>query len=217
MAVGAHLGIDIAEYDRRIRTFIPDYEEMLSVAASCIPLEASAIVDLGVGTGALAAACSRVARSARVMGIDADEGMLQMARQRLGPVATFIVGDFESVTIPACDAVVSSLALHHVRTEDAKIRVYGRLHAALSKCGKLMVVDCQPALDRGIRDRQFATWREHLMKSYTAEEADGFLATWAKEDHYVPLEQELALMRGAGFAVEVVWRKGAFAVICGNQ
>ncbi|HEY5161617.1 MAG TPA: hypothetical protein VII81_01280, partial [Terriglobales bacterium] len=57
MDVAAHLGIDIVEYDERIRTFIPDYEEMLDVAAEAIPASARTIVDLGTGTGALAARC----------------------------------------------------------------------------------------------------------------------------------------------------------------
>ena len=33
MGVASHLGIQLTEYDRRIRTFIPDYEEMLDAAA----------------------------------------------------------------------------------------------------------------------------------------------------------------------------------------
>ena len=36
---------------------------------------------------------------------------------------------------------------------------------------------------------------------------------WAQEDVYVPLPQELELLRDAGFIPEVVWRQGVFAVI----
>ena len=39
MGVATHLGIKLSEYDARIRTFIPDYEEMLGVAAEVIPAE----------------------------------------------------------------------------------------------------------------------------------------------------------------------------------
>jgi len=60
MSVASHLGIKISEYDARIRTFIPDYEEMLRVAASAVPRAARTILDLGVGTGALSAACLTV-------------------------------------------------------------------------------------------------------------------------------------------------------------
>jgi hypothetical protein len=36
MAVSSHLGIDVAEYDERIRTFVPYYEEMLDVCATIV-------------------------------------------------------------------------------------------------------------------------------------------------------------------------------------
>ena len=54
MGVASHLGIKIAEYDMRIRTFIPDYEEMLNVVADAVPPRARTMVDIGTGTGALA-------------------------------------------------------------------------------------------------------------------------------------------------------------------
>ena len=57
MGVASHLGIKLTEYDSRIRTFIPHYEEMLDVAAAAIPPRARTIVDLGIGTGALSSRC----------------------------------------------------------------------------------------------------------------------------------------------------------------
>ena len=46
MGVASHLGIKLTEYDSRIRTFIPHYEEMLGVAAAAIPPRARTIVEL---------------------------------------------------------------------------------------------------------------------------------------------------------------------------
>jgi hypothetical protein len=54
------------------------------------------------------------------------------------------------------------------------------------------------------------------MISYTPAEADKYLAAWSREDVYVPLDAEIALMRKAGFTVEVLWRKDAFAVLRGK-
>ena len=83
MGVAAHLGIRLADYDARIRTFIPDYEEMLDVAAAAIPARARTLVDLGIGTGALSARCLRTAPRARVVGIDVDPEILTLAARRL--------------------------------------------------------------------------------------------------------------------------------------
>src|SRR4029450_9938556 len=89
MGVASHLGIDLREYDARIRTFIPDYEAMLQAAAATLRTAARTrapfVVDLGIGTGALAEACLKTLPRARFAGIDEDEGMLAAARARLGP------------------------------------------------------------------------------------------------------------------------------------
>ena len=213
VGVATHLGIDLAEYDARIRTFIPDYEEMLDAAAAVVAPAARRIVDLGTGTGALAARCLTRARGAHLVGIDVDPAMAAVARRRLGRRASFVTGDFARLALPSCDTAVSSFALHHVRTRATKRHLYGRLRRALIRRGQLIVVDCQPAADRRIAAQQFEAWRRHLRRSYSRSKADGFLRAWSKEDVYVPLDAELALMRGAGLRPELLWRKGAFAVI----
>src|SRR3954471_10732575 len=110
MGVATHLGIHLAEYDARIRTFIPHYEEMLEVAASVIDPRSRTIVDLGVGTGALSERCLRSALEAKIIGVDADAAVLKAAAQRLPHSATFICGSFMRAQLPRCDAVVASFA-----------------------------------------------------------------------------------------------------------
>src|SRR5437762_3279326 len=126
MGVAAHLGIELGDYDARIRTFIPDYEAMLDAAASAVPLDARTIVDLGTGTGALAHECLERARRAQVVGIDADPAVLQLAARRLGRRGTFVCGSFLRTAFPPADAIVASFALHHVRTRRAKAAIYRR-------------------------------------------------------------------------------------------
>ena len=214
MGVAAHLGIDLAEYDARIRTFIPHYEEMLDVAAAALNSKAATIVDLGIGTGALSACCRRRAQNAEFVGIDSDPEMLKAAAARI-PGARLICGSFQRCEIPACDAVVASFALHHVRTEKAKSALYKRVAAKLRPGGQLINVDCQPARYKSLADRQFVAWRQHLRLRYDERQANDFLLAWSKEDVYVPLEVELGLMSNAGLRVEVLWRKDAFSVLVG--
>lgn len=216
MSVATHLGIDLAEYDARIRTFIPHYEEMLDVAASVIDSRSRVIVDLGIGTGALSARCLKRAPQARVVGIDADAEVLQAARRRLPGDATLINGFFTKVEIPKSDAVVASFALHHIRTRSAKARLYTRIASALRSGGQIVNVDCQPGRDPSLARRQHEAWKHHLMRSYSEKEAESYLESWSHDDVYMPLEVELELLQKAGFAVEVVWRKDAFAVIRGK-
>ena len=121
MGVASHLGIELNEYDSRIRTFIPHYEEMLDVAAAAVPARARTIVDLGIGTGALSARCLRTAPPARTIGIDVDPDILALARSPAWrPRRRFTTGSFLRAPLPHCDAVVASFALHHVRTRARK-------------------------------------------------------------------------------------------------
>lgn len=213
MGVASHLGIKLAEYDSRIRTFIPDYEEMLEVAAAAVPRRARLIVDLGTGTGALAERCLRRAPRARVLGIDADPEILKLAARRLDGRARLQSGSFLRAPLPTCDAVVASFALHHIRARAGKARLYRRIGKALRPGGVFLSVDCQPAALPALAREQRRQWKSHLLSAYTRKQAAALLAAWAREDTYVPLETELELLRRGGLAPEVLWRKGAFAVI----
>jgi tRNA (cmo5U34)-methyltransferase len=213
MGVASHLGIKLSEYDSRIRTFIPHYEEMLDAAAAAIQPRARTIVDLGIGTGALSARCLKTATRAKAIGIDVDPEILTLARRRLGDRATFTTGSFLRAPLPACDALVASFSLHHVRTRAAKASLYRRIHAALRPGGVFVIVDSQPAADPSVRRAQFDEWLAHLRRSYTAARAKGIFASWSHEDVYVPLDAEIALLRDSGFRVELLWRRGAFAVL----
>ncbi|HEY6986381.1 MAG TPA: class I SAM-dependent methyltransferase [Rhodanobacteraceae bacterium] len=213
MSVASHLGIQLDEYDARIRTFIPDYEAMLEAGAAIVPRNARTIVDLGIGTGAFAARCARRATGARVVGIDADRAILAVAARRLGARLTPTAGSFLRTPLPACDVVVTSFALHHVRTRAAKAALYRRIRSALRARGRLIIVDCAPALDRALRSAQRSAWLAHLRRAYSPAKARGLLAAWSREDTYVPLEIELNLLRRGGLRPDVLWRRGAFAVI----
>jgi ubiquinone/menaquinone biosynthesis C-methylase UbiE len=212
-SVAAHLGIDLQEYDARIRTFIPDYEAMLDAAAVSVPARARTIVDLGTGTGALAEHCLQHARRASIVGIDEDAGILQMAAKRLGNRARLVCGSFLRTALPAADAVVASYALHHVRTRTAKRALYERIRAALRRGGVFVTVDCHPASSRALARRQRDAWRVHLRQTYSRSEADALLAAWGREDVYVPLADEMELLQRSGLDAEVIWRKESFAVI----
>jgi tRNA (cmo5U34)-methyltransferase len=217
MSVAAHLGINVAEYDARIRTFIPDYEEMIDVAAGVIPGAASNIVDLGVGTGAFSAACLRRAPQAKVLGVDMDEQILKLAAARLGDAAEFTCASFVDVPLPPCDVIIASFALHHVRKRTEKGKLHRRILGALRPGGVFVSVDCHPAEEAALAVQQHEAWKAHLRLTYSDADAQALLDAWSHEDFYVPLKSEVGLMERAGFAVEVLWRRGEFAVVMGKQ
>ena len=219
MGVASHLGIRLDEYDARIRTFIPGYDEMIEAAAralGALPTATPQVIDLGTGTGALTARCLHVQPGARVLAVDEDAGMLDLARQRLEALdssVAFVHGSFLDYALPPCDAIVASLAMHHIATMDAKRWMYRRCRAALRAGGLLISADCFPSSAPRLAALELDSWRAHLHRTYSVEETDALFAAWAKEDVYFNLADELTMLRDAGFVPDIVWRSGAMGVI----
>jgi len=221
MGAAAHLGIDLRDYDRQIRTFIPSYDELLGLAAHVLaataPGRAPVILDLGIGTGALSAQSLHAKPAARIVGIDEDQAMLDMARARLGPRPALVPGSFERADLPRCDAIVASLALHHVPTRARRARLFRRCFRALRSGGVLLSADCYLSASPRMESADRHAWLAHLQREYAPRQARRYLRAWAKEDVYVTLIDELRLLEEAGFRVDVAGRRGCFAVIAAER
>ena len=209
-SVSHHLRLELDDYDRSIRCFLPSYEEMLSLAASFIAeTKPENVLDLGAGTGALTLAILERCESCRVELIDIDPGMLERARERLAPYASrvrFTERVFQG-PLPACDAVTASLALHHVPTMSEKRALYAAIHDALPPGGIFVNADVTMPAESPERQTDYENWAAHLMSSGIAEErAWEHFREWEEEDVYFPLEDELAALAAAGFTADCPWR-----------
>jgi tRNA (cmo5U34)-methyltransferase len=218
----AHLGLQTNEYDRVIRTFIPGYEEMLATVARWLRghlPEGGLVVDLGAGTGALSHAILAAVPGARLELVDVDPAMLEAARERLAPHA----GRYEirraafADPLRPCDAVVASLALHHVVTLSEKRELYRRIREALRPGGLLLVADAAVHERGRARQRIFAEWSAFMQtQGISAAEAEAHFAQWATEDHYKPLVAELDALAAAGFPYpDCFWKEGPNCVFGG--
>lgn len=220
MSVSSHLAVAPKDYDVRIRKLIPLYDELIPQVARALAYASRPIrriVDLGVGTGALAQACLREAPDARVWGIDADAAMMQVARKRLSrrmARVTLVEGSFLDVPLPACDAIVASYALHHIRTLRQKQSFYRRCHEALRPGGVLVNGDCAPSSTPQGFAQDLDVWFTHLARTFGGRAgAKRVYESWADEDVYMPLATEMQLLQRAGFKIDVPWRQSPFAVI----
>lgn len=220
MGVAGHLGIKLGEYDAVIRTLIPHYADLLQAAAQAVDVlspQRPSVIDLGTGTGALASRLLAVRPRARIVGVDEDPGMLAMAQKRLKGGITTVVANFEGQPIPACDIVSASFALHHIRTPRRKVALYRRAHRSLERGGILVSADCFLSNDRALQRADRASWIRHLRRRYSPRKAEGFLRSWAAEDVYFTLDDEISWLEGAGFAVDIVLRKDCFATIVARK
>ena len=221
-SVAGHLRVQIAEYDRFIRTVIPHYDTMravqLDLLARCLP-PAGLVLDLGGGTGALAAAVAKKFPTARVEIWDTDPEMLAVARSRCAEFdgrVSFVARSFAE-TLPACDAVGACIALHHVKDMAMKGKIYTNVRHVLRPGGIFAKADCTMSAAPVVRDASFRAWTTFMAtQGIGVAEAQRHFTEWAREDYYPPIATELRLLAEAGFAEpDCFWREAPFAVFGG--
>ena len=219
-SVSGHLKLDVTEYDALIRRLVPAYPAMqkvqLEVLALALPNGRGRLLDLGGGTGALAAAMAERFPRAEVEIWDTDPAMLAVARNRCARFGDRIVYRETSFTEPLtpCDAVAACIALHHVKEMNAKAGIYRNIFNALRPGGLFVNADTAVCATPALRDYALRGWAA-TMGRHGITEARAFqhFADWSKEDYYPPLMTELRMLSEAGFAEpECFWREAAAVV-----
>lgn len=221
-SVSGHLTLRVAEYDELIRKLVPAYPAMRSLQLDLLALalpgrgEGKRVLDLGGGTGALAAAIAERFPAAEVEIWDTDPEMLATARERCAPFGTRVHYVERSFTdpLPACDAVAACIALHHVKDMAVKAGIYQNIFTALRAGGIFVNADTAVCATPAVRDHAFRLWAKSMAPhGISSKKAYAHFASWAHEDYYPPLITELRMLAEAGFAEpECFWREAAAVV-----
>ena len=134
---------DPVTYFDLVRAEVPAYDELqVQVARATAPILANAILDLGSGTGETLSRVLPFHPSARATGLDENDAMLAVARERLaGFNVTFVVADLADPLPPGpFDLVTSALAIHHL-DGPGKAALFGRIAEALKPGGRFVLGD----------------------------------------------------------------------------
>lgn len=218
-----HFEEEAQDFDRIILTLIPDYLKMVGALVAALPFESSAairVIDLGCGTGTVAKAVLEAFPNAHVTCLDLAENMIAMARGKLAPFpnASFVVGHFAAFD-GEYDAVVSSLALHHLVSDEDKKRFYQRIFARLLLRGVFYNGDVVLASSETLQTMYMRQWRAFMQRSVPDAEIDGkWIPKYLSEDRPARLLDQLDWLREAGFSgVDVLWKHYNFAVYGGTK
>ncbi len=222
----------VAAYDAKMEIMHPNRRKMAEIVSAMLPFSAESgitLLDLGTGTGFLAAHLLQVFPMATIIAIDGAAAMIQQAQARLGNKSRQLVWricSFQDLVkdddLPMLDAVVSSFALHHL-SADEKLELYRALLPKLRAGGWLVNADILVASHRDFETR-FQTLRQlgiqQRLRAQTGEEKSltaiaAELAELEKTDgdQPLPLDIDLSLLRQVGFrAVDCFWKETREAV-----
>jgi tRNA (cmo5U34)-methyltransferase len=218
-----HFEDEAREFDRIILTLIPHYPTMVRALVEAIPFGKALpirVIDLGCGTGMIAAKVLELFPSAQLTCLDLAENMIALARARLAyyPQVKYLVSDFSDFDPDTeYDVVVSSLALHHLATDEHKHKFYRRIYRCLSPGGVFYNADVVLGSSDFLQDTCMNEWRRFMGKSVPKNEIeDKWIPKYREEDRPAKLIDQLAWMAEIGFVdIDVIWKYYGFAVYGG--
>jgi tRNA (cmo5U34)-methyltransferase len=177
---------------------------MVEAPVAALPFESAApinVIDLGCGTGTVAQSVLDASPNAHVTCLDLAENMIAPAQAKLAryPAVRFVVADFTAFG-GEYDVVVSSLALHHLATDEHKRRFYHQIYGSLSPGGAFYNGDVVLASSDFPQATYMHQWREFMRRSISEEEIEEkWIANYHAEDHPARLVDQLAWLSAIGF------------------
>ena len=144
-----HFNETSKHYDNLVKKTIPKYDEMIEALVNSIPeKENLRILDLGCGTGNISLQVLERFPDAKITCLDISDKMIEVAKEKLAGYENieFVLGDFTIVDIiDDYDAIISSLALHHIRDENDKRQMYQCIYDSLKQDGVFYNADVMEA------------------------------------------------------------------------
>ena len=211
--VREHFEQEAREFDELIVRLIPRYDEMIAAMIAAIPFALDKpirVIDLGCGTGTVAARVKQQFPRARITCLDLAANMLELARAKLAAFDGIDVeqGDFLTYQFKGpYDVAVSSLALHHLETDSDKRSFYRRLFAALAPGGAFWTADAALGATRALNEMYMQKWKEYMRRTMSEGAISERFAKDSEEDHPAALACHFRWMEEAGFVEpEVVWK-----------
>lgn len=164
-----------ARYDQRWAGYVRRTNALLLEAAAVRLGER--VLDLGCGTGALAARLVAAHPDQAVTGVDLSRAMLDEARRKLAGAShvRFVQADLRDLPLPDArfDVVLSASALHYVADP---ARALGEAHRVLVPGGRLVLLDWRrDALGMGLLDRALGLFDPAHGRTLSQAELDGVL------------------------------------------
>ena len=211
-------------YDQTRRQYIPCFDDFYGTALELIPYPRDAaieILDLGAGTGLLAALLAEAFPHAQLTLLDISDEMLAKAKARFTAQSQRIhyhTLDYIHAPMPGqYDVVVSALSLHHSPRADLRA-VFGKIYAALKDGGSFINADQALGPTPALEDQYHQTWLRQIRQLGCTEHEVALALERMKADRTSTLDDQLTWLEAAGFAQVDCWYKHyRFVVYSGHK
>lgn len=215
-----HFEEEAAQYDTIIKNLIPYYNQMVEALVNTLPFSNSKdieVIDLGCGTGTISKAVKSAYPKARITCVDISEKMLHIAAGKLNEAkdTVYINRSFYDFSFDKkYDAIVSSLALHHLVTKADKLEFYKKIYSGLNNGGIFINADVVLASSDILQERYMEQWKNFMCGNVPKDEVDNkWIPTYYEEDRPVSMIEHFEMLKAVGFNVmDLIWKYYNFAV-----
>ena len=218
-----HFETEAHEFDSIIVKLIPYYDQMINALIDSIQfdtLDNIRIIDLGCGTGTIAKRLAEKFPNSKIVCLDSASKMIEIAKYKLRDHKNteFIVGDFSKIDFKEqFDVVISSLALHHIETDNEKKEFYTKIYKILTNSGQFINADVVLATTDYQQNTNMNRWIDYMNRSVSTEEIlNKWIPSYKAEDRPSKLIDQLKWLDEIGFkTVDVIWKYYNFSVYGG--
>ncbi len=220
-----HFEEEAKEFDEIIVKLIPYYYQMVNALVSAIPFhkeEPIKAIDLGAGTGTVTKSIKVAFPNAEITCLDISEKMIGMAESKLGEYDKihYAVGDFYNYEFEEqYDVIVSSLALHHLVTDEDKKLFYSKIYDSLKGGGVFCNADVVMGSNEYLQSVYMEKWIGFMRRNVSVDEIENkWIPKYYEEDSPSKMMKHIEWLEEIGFkGVDVVWKYYNFTVYGGYK
>ncbi len=212
------------EEDRARRLLIPCFGEFYTALVRAIPFKTEdefSVLELGSGSGLMAALALHYFPNAMLTLVERDENAIEASRQRLAGRTDQIVWlhmDYvREDPVGQFDLSLSALSLHHNSNLD-KRALMRTIYATLVPGGTFIIGDRVSGTTVDLEDHYWQVWEEEVRALGAAD--DDIAESLARRDNDVlaTLETHLTAMDAPGFRdLDIYYKSMMFAVFGGHR
>jgi|GEM_PF-1066055 len=180
------------------------------------------VLDLGAGTGNLSQNILEVNDKIKITLVDFSENMLSKVQDVLKKYKNSyntVTGDIFNIDFKKNEfnAVVSSFAIHHGRSENDYYKLYKNIYKWLKKPGIFICCDVIDGDTDSLSEINESGWVQYLLdRGFKDEDTAKILSNYHAEDSPLSVRKHMNLLIKAGFNyADVAWKKYNFGIYLG--